>query len=68
MEITPGLVVGMAWWYVVLAFFNYFENTLLASDAAVAFSFRLQFYPVEGVSGSVLHAYCLLRVSPGQSV
>ena len=51
-EITPGLVVGMAWWYVVLAFFNYFENALLASDAAVAFSFRFSLIP--------------LRVSPGQ--
>ena len=41
-EITPGLVDGVAWWYVVLANFNFFENTLLASDAAVAFSLRLQ--------------------------
>ena len=37
MEITPGLVVGMAWWYVALEFFNYFVDALLAADAAVAF-------------------------------
>ena len=41
-EITPGLVDGMAWWYIVLANFIILQNALLASDAAVAFRLILQ--------------------------
>ena len=52
MEITPGLVRGcLAWWYAVLEVFIVIVGALLAADAAVAFSFRLQLFPVEGVSG-----------------